>query len=87
MITKIIPSEKSVGFKDNDKILCCYTNTSSKTQIIQIRNIPNFNWESVVFSNQRLMFEAVTDAKLEVITGSKVANAEVIPCQQLKVKT
>ncbi|MGB7444832.1 MAG: DUF1830 domain-containing protein [Coleofasciculaceae cyanobacterium] len=87
MIIKTTPSEKSLGFKGDCKILCCYTNTSSKIQVIQVRNIPIYHWKRVVFPNQRLMFEAGAEDSLEVIKRGNLADTEVICCRNLQVKT
>lgn len=47
-------------------ILCFYTNATSQIQIARITNIPNLHFERVVFPRQRLLFEAVPNAKLEI---------------------
>ncbi|NEP57672.1 MAG: DUF1830 domain-containing protein [Symploca sp. SIO2G7] len=68
-----------------ESFLCYYANQSSRIQIIRITNIPSFYLERVVFPGQRLVFEAVNNAKLEVHTSDKVTTiiTDIIPCEQL----
>jgi hypothetical protein len=70
-----------------EKIMCCYVNATSKIQVARITNIPNWYFERVVFPGQRLIFEAVPDALLEIHTGMMVSSilSDTIPCQQLQV--
>jgi hypothetical protein len=68
-------------------ILCSYINISSRIQIARITNIPNWYFERVVFPGQRLLFEATTDARLEIHTGA-IASAilsDRISCDSLQV--
>ena len=53
---------------DFTKILCFYVNSTRHIQIARITNIPSFHFERVIFPKQRLMFEAVPSAQLEVQT-------------------
>ncbi len=69
--------------ESNRRILCCYMNVTSGIQIIRITNIPLCHLERVVFPGQRLMFEALPEAELE-IQSSEIASRH-IPCQQLGV--
>ncbi len=68
-------------------IFCFYLNATSRIQIIRITNIPKLYWERIVFPSQRLLFEAVTAALLEIHTSDKntATLADVIPCQQLRL--
>ena len=50
-------------------LLCCYVNATSKIQIARVSNVPNWYFERVVFPGQRLLFEAVPTALLEIHTG------------------
>ena len=73
--------------KDNNQILCYYANASNLVQVLRIGNIPNWHFERVVFPGQRLMFEAASEAVLEIHTGT-VASAilsDKIPCYVLRV--
>ncbi|MBE9167434.1 DUF1830 domain-containing protein [Pleurocapsales cyanobacterium LEGE 06147] len=71
-----------------DSILCCYVNATSQIQIARITNIPNWYFERVVFPGQRLVFEAVPDALLEIHTGMMASAilSDTIPCERLYVK-
>lgn len=66
-----------------DCILCFYVNTTSRIQIIQLTNIDNFDWQRVVFPGQRLMFEAVPSAILEIQNAELVSI--LIPCDRLRI--
>lgn len=71
------------SFHKND---CFYVNATSKIQIIRITNIPHLYWERVVFPGQRIIFETVAEAKLEVHTSECITAilADVISCQKLR---
>lgn len=74
--------------KVNNKNLCYYGNFTSKIQIARIKNIPNLNFERVVFPGDRLLFEAQPEAQLEVYisrTGSEIL-LNKISCDRLRVK-
>lgn len=51
------------------RILCSYVNATNVLQIVRITNIPNWHFERVVFPGQRLLFEALPEAQLEIHTG------------------
>jgi Domain of unknown function (DUF1830) len=78
-----LPSERS------GKVLCCYVNATHQIQVARITNIPNWYFERVVFPGQRLMFEAVTDALLEIHTGMMASAilSDKIPCERLVIQT
>lgn len=68
-----------------EKSLCCYVNATSKIQIARITNVPNWYFERVVFPGQRLIFEAVSYAHLEIHTGMMASAilSDRIPCDRL----
>ncbi|MBZ8181834.1 MAG: DUF1830 domain-containing protein [Oscillatoria sp. PMC 1051.18] len=70
-----------------NRILCCYVNATSKVQIARITNIDNWYFERVVFPGQRLVFEAVPEALLEIHTGMMASAIldDTIPCTRLRV--
>ncbi len=72
---------------ENNKILCCYVNATSKIQVARVTNVPNWYFERVVFPGQHLIFEAVTNAQLEIHTGMMASSilSDMIPCVQLRV--
>ncbi|NDJ18212.1 DUF1830 domain-containing protein [Myxacorys almedinensis] len=77
-----IPSD-SPGY-----IVCCYVNATSQIQIARITNIPNWYFERVVFPGQRLIFETVPEALLEIHSG-KMASAilsDTISCSSLSLQ-
>jgi hypothetical protein len=69
------------------RIVCCYVNGSSRIQIARISNIPSWYFERVVFPGQRLLFEAVPDAQLEIHTGAMTSAilSDHIACESLQV--
>ncbi|MGG6296282.1 DUF1830 domain-containing protein [Leptolyngbya sp. AN02str] len=71
-----------------DRILCCYVNATSKMQVARITNIPNWYFERVVFPGQRLMFEALPQAMLEIHCGvmASAILSDTIPCAQIRIE-
>ncbi len=69
----------------NTPILCCYVNATSQIQIARIANIINWYFERVVFPGQRLVFESVPDAVLEIHTGMMASAiiSDKISCAKL----
>ncbi len=67
------------------KILCCYVNATSKIQVARISNIPNWYFERVVFPGQRLVFEVLPEAQMEIHTGMMASAiiSDTIPCNSL----
>ncbi|MGQ9872108.1 DUF1830 domain-containing protein [Leptodesmis sp.] len=72
----------------DNQLLCCYTNQTGQIQVIRISNIQNWYFERVVFPAQRLMFEAPSEAHLEVHVGSMASAilADRISCKTLQVR-
>lgn len=77
-----LPPDKS------ERLLCCYVNTTSKIQIARITNVPNWYFERVVFPGQKLLFEALPEAQLEIHTGMMASAilSDTIPCDRLIVE-
>ncbi|HEY9620298.1 MAG TPA: DUF1830 domain-containing protein [Crinalium sp.] len=71
-----------------DHLLCCYVNATSKIQIARITNVPNWYFERVVFPGQRLLFEALPDALLEIHSGMMASAilSDTIPCDRLRIQ-
>lgn len=69
-------------------ILCCYVNVGSQVQIIRIADVPDFYLERVIFPGERLLFEAPSNADLEVHSGRFIGAilSDTIACDTLKVK-
>ncbi len=68
-------------------ILCCYVNATSRIQVARITNVDNWYFERVVFPGQRLIFEALSEALLEIHTGMMASAiiSDTIPCSRLCV--
>ena len=78
-----------VALKDNPaKILCCYFNKTSKVQVGRITNIPDQYFERVIFPGQRLLFEAIPEAELEIHTGYMASSilSDHIKCDRLSLE-
>jgi hypothetical protein len=73
--------------RDNS-ILCSYINATSQIQIVRITNAPNWYFERVVFPGQRLVFETLSEALLEVHTAMMASAilSDTISCNRLRVK-
>lgn len=69
------------------QVLCCYVNATSKIQVARITNVPDWYFERVVFPGQRLLFETVPRALLEIHTGMMASAilSDSIPCERLQV--
>ena len=76
-----LPSDHS------EPMLCCYVNSTSKMQVVRITNIRNWYFERVVFPGQRLMFDALPGAQLEIHTGMMASAilSDTIPCERLTI--
>jgi Domain of unknown function (DUF1830) len=70
-------------------ILCCYVNATSKIQIARITDVPNWYFERVVFPGQRLVFEALPQAHLEIHCGvmASAILADTLPCDRLRIES
>lgn len=66
-------------------LLCAYINATSEIQVARITNVENWYFERVVFPGQRLCFEAVSGALLEIHTGMMASAilSDTIPCEHL----
>ena len=71
------------------KILCYYTNHTNQIQVARITNIPDWYFERVVFPGQRLLFEAIPSAELEIHTGYMASSllSDHIKCDRLRLQT
>ena len=70
-----------------NRIICCYINATSKMQVARITNIPNWYFERVVFPGQRLLFESLSSAQLEIHCGMMASAilSDTIPCERLRI--
>ena len=73
--------------QQSQKMLCFYENTSRKMQNAKICNIKNQYWERAVFPGERLFFEAVPEANLEIEHQENGdVRCESFSCKHFKVK-
>lgn len=71
----------------SNRILCYYENATSQIQIARIANVPNWLFERVIFPHQRLLFEALPEALLEVCSSAGSPSLlDQIPCLSLQVR-
>lgn len=71
------------------QINCHYINRTGKLQVVRIVNVLGWYFERVVFPGQRLVFETIPEAILEVHT-SEIASSilsDRIPCERLRCET
>jgi Domain of unknown function (DUF1830) len=68
-------------------VVCCYVNATSQMQIARITNVAGWYFERVIFPGQRLVFEAVPEALLEIHSGimASAILADTIPCDRLQL--
>ncbi len=68
--------------------LYSYANSTCNLQVIRIANVPNYYFERVIFPKQRLLFEAQSNAELEVYTSEQgqAILLKKIPVNCLKVE-
>lgn len=73
--------------QEGERFLCFYTNYTSKIQVAKINNIQSCNFERVVFPGQRMLFEAMPHAQLEIHTSGtdKETLTDKINCDGLRV--
>ncbi len=71
----------------NNVILCSYKNKTSQLQVLRIVNHRIGYFERVVFPDQHLLFEAETQAHLEIYYSicSNLIEMKQIPCLSLRV--
>jgi Domain of unknown function (DUF1830) len=70
------------------KILCYYANLTNKIQITRIKNTPDLSFERVVFPGERILFESIPEADLEVYvsTMGKEMLSHKVMCDRLRVR-
>ena len=75
------------SYKNSEQILCCYANVTNQVQIARITNITNYNFERIIFPGQRLMFESMLNAQLEIytFTTGDTTLLDKITCKWLRV--
>lgn len=68
-------------------ILCYYVNSTNRLQIVHIPELMNRYLKRVVFPGERLMFEALPEAHLEIYTEADTMTtpSERISCLDLRV--
>ena len=69
----------------NNRIQCCYVNTSTRFQIVRVANVSSSFLERMVMPQTRLIFEADRSDHLEIHTGSPISAilSDKIPCHRL----
>ncbi|HLO50772.1 MAG TPA: DUF1830 domain-containing protein [Kamptonema sp.] len=70
------------------RILCLYVNKTNTMQIARIVNIANWYFERTVFPGERLLFEALPEAELEIWQSVETGAVELdkILCDRLRVE-
>ncbi len=67
------------------KVLCHYINSTHKMQLIRVLDNHNCNYEKVIFPQQRILFEAILEGRLEVYIEQegKQMLKEIFSCHNL----
>ncbi len=78
---------KLVALQTVTPILCSYVNTTNKVQIARITNLPSTFFERTVFPGQRIVFETLPTAQLEIHTGMMATAilSDTIACDRLEM--
>lgn len=69
------------------RILCSYFNPTQQIQVVRITNVTGWYFERVVFPRDRILFEAIEAAILEVshtLIGGAIL-VDPVACSQLQV--
>ena len=76
-----------LSYKSFNQILCCYANVTNQIQMVRLTNTANFDLERIIFPGQRLMFESLLNAQLEIykLTTSTPILLDKITCKWLRV--
>ncbi len=76
-----------VAARPTNPILCSYVNPTHQMQIVRITNLPNTFFERTVFPGQRIVFETLPTAHLEIHTGMMASAilSDTIPCDRLEM--
>lgn len=87
MVQTASPLASKSSEQSSENILCLYGNYTSQLQIAKINNIQGCKLERVVFPGERVLFEALPEAELEIHEGMKGKGylAEKINCTRLRV--
>lgn len=74
---------------NSETILCCYSNRTSHIQVTRIDNIEGWYFERVIFPGQQLLFEAPSQAQLEIYTGTmgSAILLDRVQCHSLQLDT
>lgn len=74
--------------QSSQSILCHYKNSTNQIQVARISNIKNWYFERVMFPGERIMFEALPEAELEIHMMDAAVSAmlvDTILCSHLKI--
>ncbi|MBW4494751.1 MAG: DUF1830 domain-containing protein [Oscillatoria princeps RMCB-10] len=68
-------------------ILCCYINGTAHLQIVRLPKLTNGFYDRVIFPGERLLFEAIPEAQLEIHTAkpANIIMSQKILCARLQV--
>jgi hypothetical protein len=80
-------STNSLSYPSSNEIICYYLNSPSEIQVIKSDCRENRKFERVVFPGQRLFFEALSTAHLEIYKAqnSGLQLASRVKCDRLQV--
>lgn len=72
--------------RQHTQIACEYYNQTDSVQIVRISNIDGWQFERTVYPGQKVFFETVPEAVLEVCTGEMMSAVvcDRIPCLRIR---
>lgn len=82
-----MPSTTSLSpTQQTTTILCYYFNSTSRMQLVRVRDDSSYIFSKIVFPQQRILFESTARGVLEVSSQEKLQSLkEIFPCLDLKV--
>lgn len=76
-------------FNSLKSVLCCYINQTQRIQVSKVTHLTQRDIEKVIFPGERFLFEATTNAKLDIYVtlAGKTTLLDSIPCSTLQTQT
>lgn len=87
--TSLLSLDERQAMQPLGEVLCAYKNETPKIQVARIANISDWYFEKVIFPGERLLFEALPEAELEIYTGTAWGGSLIsqILCLDLRVRS
>lgn len=82
----MVQSFSSLPVTVSERVLCYYANMTDQLQIVRLDSQVGDRFERLIFPKQRLLFEALPQALLEIYAGASRIPLQRILCSQIQVK-